>query len=104
MSTDITDNQHRVYNVHERASIDVFKIKYMEATTPAARKSIAQLDVFPALFNYWMSIGNIYSTEEIKMKSNVGGNWRFQGKFIYLYFSLGFIEMATEYMATTEKT
>ena len=88
MSTDIPDNQHRVYNEQERASIDVFKNKYMEATTAAARKSIAQLEIFPALFNYWKSIGKVFSTEEIKMRSNVGGYWRFQSNFIYFHYSI----------------
>ena len=32
-------NQHRVYDEHERAAIDIFKDKYMEATTSAGRKT-----------------------------------------------------------------
>jgi hypothetical protein len=47
----------RVFNEHERAAIDPFKSAYMEANTPAARKSIAETDILPALFAYWRSIG-----------------------------------------------
>lgn len=54
----------RVYNKHERAAIDIYKIEYMEATTPAARKTICQLKIFPALFNYWESIGDVIDDEE----------------------------------------
>lgn len=42
----------RVYNQQERAAIDPFKDDYLNATTPAARKAIAQVHIFPALFNY----------------------------------------------------
>jgi len=77
MSTDITDNedfslnQHRVYNKQERAAIDVFKDKYMKATTPEARKTIAQLHIFPALFNHWKNIGKVYNKKKTRMKSDV---------------------------------
>ena len=77
MSTDTTDNeasneiQTRVYNKQERAVIDKFKDKYLEATTSSMRKTIAQLEIFPALFNYWKGIGKIYDNKKTRMKSNV---------------------------------
>jgi hypothetical protein len=77
MSSDITDsediapNRKRVYDKHERAVIDVFKDKYFEAKTSTSRKVIAQLDIFPALFNYWKSIGKVYGKKQTRMKSDV---------------------------------
>ena len=90
MSTDITDdldchnfNQlsitdyaeggttHRVYSAKERKVIDKFKEKYMEATSPTQRKNIAQLEMFPALFNYWKAQGKIYDRQATRVKSNV---------------------------------
>jgi hypothetical protein len=70
-SNDINGNQQRVYNEDERSAIDVFKEKYLEATTSAGRKSIAQLHIFPALFNHWKSKGRVFNDEDIQMKSNV---------------------------------
>lgn len=60
-----------VYNEAELAVIDVFKPKYFEATSPSARKTIAKLDIFPVLFNYWKRIGKIYNKKELRMKSEV---------------------------------
>lgn len=80
MGSDISDNpsgqqiQNRVYDQYERAAIDVFKNEYLEATTPAARKMLAQLKIFPALFNYWESIGVIINEEKRKLLSKVYGN------------------------------
>ena len=77
MSTDTTDNeasndiQTRVYNIQEHAVIDKFKDKYLEAMTSSMRKTIAQLEIFPALFNYWKGIGKIYDNKKTRMKSNV---------------------------------
>ena len=74
MPWDNNAKQHRIYDEQERAAIDVFKSKYLEATTSACRKTIAQLDIFPALFNYWKSKGLVYANEDLKVKSNVGSN------------------------------
>jgi hypothetical protein len=60
-----------VYNEAELAVIDVFKLKYFEATSPSARKTIAKLDILPVLFNYWKGIGKIYNKKELRMKSEV---------------------------------
>ena len=77
MSTDTTDNeasndiQTRVYNKQERAVINKFKDKYLEATTSSLRKTITQLEIFPALFNYWKGICKVYDNKKTRMKSNV---------------------------------
>jgi hypothetical protein len=78
-SPDLTDNgedQNRrpVYSKEERAVIDKFKEKYMAATYPFQRKSIAQLEMFPQLFNYWKEEGKIYDKKETRRKSNVCSN------------------------------
>jgi hypothetical protein len=62
---------HQVYSPQERAAINPFKHDYFEATTPAARKSIAQAHIFPALFNYWVSIGVDINQDEMKVRSQV---------------------------------
>ena len=60
MFANITHNPsgrvNRIYTAQERAAIDPFKTQYMEATSPAAQKIIAQVHILPALFNYWVSI------------------------------------------------
>jgi hypothetical protein len=61
----------RVYNEQERAAIDVFKDQYMEATSPGGRKTIAQVHVFPALFNYWASIGTVIDEKQKELRSLV---------------------------------
>lgn len=61
----------RVYDKHERAAIDVFKKDYMEASTPTARKLVCQHKVFPALFNYWESIGEVLNEDQIVVRSKV---------------------------------
>jgi hypothetical protein len=61
----------RVYDEHERGIIEPFKIDYMKTTTPAERKSLAQAFIFPALFNYWASIGIELNDEEISRRSDV---------------------------------
>ena len=70
-SEDLIELGHRVYNEQERAAIDVFKTTYMESTSPAGRRAIAQLNIFPALFNHWKSSGKVYNKKETRMKSDV---------------------------------
>lgn len=67
----LTGQQARVYDEHERAVIDPFKSEYMDATTPAARKLVAQLQIFPAIFHYWESIGEKINDEERQELSKV---------------------------------
>ncbi|KAF8799628.1 hypothetical protein BYT27DRAFT_7263714 [Phlegmacium glaucopus] len=77
MSANLTHNQsgHRLcpltqtYNTQERAAIDVFKDQYLEATSPATRKTIAQLHIFPALFNYWGTIGEVIDDREMELRT-----------------------------------
>jgi hypothetical protein len=76
MTTDITDYAeacptHRVYSEDEHTLIDKFKDKYMQACSSTERRTIAQLEMFPALFNYWKDIGKIYNKDETRRKSNV---------------------------------
>jgi hypothetical protein len=66
--------RRRVYNEQERKVIDPFKDAYMKTETPAERKAIAQIDIFPALFTYWSSIGEDLNTEETKKRIDVGPN------------------------------
>jgi hypothetical protein len=61
----------RVYNAQERAAIDPFKTEYMAATTPAARQTIAQVHILPALFNYWTSTGLIIDDDEMRGRAVV---------------------------------
>lgn len=61
----------RVYNAAERAVIDVFKTQYMAATTPTARKTIAQVHILPALFNYWGGLGHAFNESEIELRIQV---------------------------------
>jgi hypothetical protein len=61
----------RVYDKHERTAIDLFKNDYMEAKSPAARKLVCQLKVFPGLFNYWESIGEVIDEAQKVLRSKV---------------------------------
>jgi hypothetical protein len=91
-------SQNRVYDEHERAAIDIFKKEYMEATTPTGRRVIAQLKIFPALFNYWESIGDIIDEKERKKRSKVCIFFVAGGKYYREYISLGVTCLALEYM------
>lgn len=81
-SSDITDypmasngqlgaNQHRVYNDQELARIDAFKAEFLKLPTPAERKEYAREVIFPQVFNYWKSLGMVFTTEEEKIKQDV---------------------------------
>lgn len=78
MSGDAFGRRTRVYNQEERTVIDQYKTQYMEATSPAARKDIAQMQIFPSLFNHWARIGEVIDPDEHKLRSNVCS--------IYLHF------------------
>ena len=66
-----TSDRPRSYNKNERELMDKFKEEYMKTTTPAERKMIAQVRIFPALFTYWSSIGVDLSTKEMDRRSDV---------------------------------
>lgn len=61
----------RVYNAQERAVIDPFKTQYMATTSAAARKTIAQVHILPALFNHWDRIGEAVSGNDMRMRTMV---------------------------------
>lgn len=61
----------RVYNTQERAAIDPFKAEYLSAVSAAARKSIAQTFIFPALWNHWASIGLVLNDVETHLRTEV---------------------------------
>jgi len=77
MSANLTHNPsgwvNRIYTAQERAAIDPFKAQYMEAISPAARKIIAQVHILPALFNYWVSIGQVMDQKEMQIRTGVRG-------------------------------
>jgi hypothetical protein len=60
-----------VYSDEEQKVINKHKDKYLSATSPSQRKSIAQLEMFPDLFNYWKAKGIIYDKMDTRIKSNV---------------------------------
>jgi hypothetical protein len=60
-----------VYNEEERKVIDPYKDAYMKSTSPAQRRTIAQVDIFPKLFTYWSKIGLVLTDEEENSRSAV---------------------------------
>lgn len=64
-------NRPRIYNEKEREVMDPFKAQYMNTTTPAERKTMAQSNIFPALFTYWSSIGVDLNPNEMNRRSEV---------------------------------
>jgi hypothetical protein len=70
MASPIGGRKH-VYTEEERKVIDPFKLAYMATQTPAERKQIAQVDIFPALFTYWSSIGVDLNPEETNKRTEV---------------------------------
>jgi hypothetical protein len=76
MESILTHNQPsgrltRVYNAQERNVIDPFKSQYMDATSPAARKTIAKVHIFPAIFNYWSNMGQVMDDREMVLRATV---------------------------------
>ena len=63
--------RRRVYNEEERKVINPFKEAYMKTENPAQRKEIAQIDIFPALFTYWSSVGEDLSPDATNKKTEV---------------------------------
>jgi hypothetical protein len=76
LSRNITDGPRlggppRIYDKPERKLIDQHKARYMNATSPSERRTIAITDIFPKLFNYWADLGKVLSDEEETIKTNV---------------------------------
>lgn len=93
----------RVYTEEERKVIDPFKTSYMETTTPAERKSIAQVDIFPALFTYWSSIGVDLNADETNRRTEVC--YYFSSiYYLYFYFNIATSQMVEERLAGEKKT
>jgi hypothetical protein len=63
--------RRRAYNEDERLVINKFKEDYMKSTSPAERKTIAQVKIFPAIFEYWSSIGVDLNPAEQDKRSQV---------------------------------
>ena len=73
-STDLNDNvdaAHGVYSPDEHVIIDKYKERYMSAKTPFERKNLAQFEMFPELFKYWMRQGIIKDKRDTQAKSIV---------------------------------
>jgi len=85
MSANLTRNPsgrvNRIYTAQERAAIDPFKAQYMEATSPAAQKIIAQVHILPALFNYWVSIGQVMDQKKMQIRMGVRSTILFNAVF-----------------------
>lgn len=64
-------NPTRIYNEKEREVIDCHRETYMNTSTPAQRKIIAQSKIFPELFTYWSSIGIVITPDEETRRTNV---------------------------------
>jgi hypothetical protein len=107
MSTNRTQSRtrrlSRVYDRHERAAIDVFKDQYMDATSPVARKTIAQVHIFPALFNYWISIGKDVPADEKPLRALVCLIFHFHLVCINIWIYKATYRLAPEYLAQKNK-
>ena len=60
-----------IYDSQECAVIDPFKTQYIEATSAAARKTIAQVHILPALFNHWECISEAVSGNQMQVQTMV---------------------------------
>lgn len=60
-----------VFTENEQKIIDKFKDQYMAATSAFQRRTVAQVEILPKLFNHWKSRGKIYDKEGTKLKTNV---------------------------------
>ena len=87
------EDGRRVYTRHERSEfIDKYKEKYFAATSASQRRSIAQLDILPKLFNHWKSRGKIYDKEGTRMKTDVRSAFNFSSLIInYLRYFQEFL-------------
>lgn len=71
MASTLGANQHRVFNEQERAVLDAFKNQYLDAASPEARKDLAVEYIFPEIFNYWKSLGMVFTTAQENQKKTV---------------------------------
>ena len=62
---------HRVFNDQERAVLEEFRDKYMEALSPDARKDLAVDSIFPNIFNYWKGLGMVFTLAQEEAKKAV---------------------------------
>jgi hypothetical protein len=91
------EKRHEVYNEGELGIINGFKDLYLSANSAGLRKQIAQVQMFPALFNYWKKIGEIYKNHEITIKSNVRAYMLcFLRKLMYI--CTGILNLDTKHM------
>ena len=75
-SSDLNDNvedekQHCVYTREEQDLLEKYKEKYMAATSASQRKTIAQLEMLSALFNFWKEKGIVCDKKDTQIKSDV---------------------------------
>ena len=94
----------RIYDDQERAVIDPFKPDYLKATTPTGRKTIAQVHIFPALFNHWASRGVELNTKEMQTRTEVSNTFLNTSFYVQLNGVTGSPEMAEKCLAYKEKT
>lgn len=64
-------NQHRVFNDRERAILEAFKAKYLDAPSAEARKEVARWDIFPEIFNHWKGLGMVFTIAQENKKKAV---------------------------------
>jgi hypothetical protein len=79
------ENSHKVYNDGELEVINSFKDQYMAALSSAQRKHIAQVEMFPKLFNYWKEQGFVYESIDLRIKSNVSSSLIFISFFCQIF-------------------
>lgn len=90
----------RIYNAQEQSVIDPFRSQYMDATSPTARKTIAKVHIFSALFNYWSSIGQVIDDIGMNLRSTVCFVF---WKLMPVSHLLGTSNLAPECMVPTKK-
>jgi len=56
------------YNAQERKAIEPFKHIYQSQTTRDGRLLILRSQILPAMFNYWVSVGNDTEDHDSRMK------------------------------------
>jgi hypothetical protein len=65
------NERQRTYDAKERKVMDPFKERYMNTTSPAERRTLAQAHIFPDLFTYWSSIGINLNPDEMNQRTDV---------------------------------
>ena len=64
------DYQQHAYNTEEHAVINVHKVAYLQVTSPAERKQIAQENL-ANLFNHWSQKGLLFTEVDITIRTKV---------------------------------